>query len=373
MATRRYQRGSICIRERKNGPAVYQFRWVENGKMKSELLGTVEKLNTERELERAVERIRVRINDQQPAQDSKPVQPTVGQLIDRFMEEVAKRQYRRNTRECFEGLFRNHVRPRWGNELVQNVKAIDVQNWLKPYPYSRQVRMHIKKLMSIVFRYAVEWRLIGANPMRDVRLNPGDGKPLKKQRALTAGEVLALSDQLAEPYRTMVLVAACTGLRVSELVALEWGDISFENLTLKVQRCFVRGEMNPPKTDASEAELPIDPYVGELLLSHKAKSHYKSDSDFVFASDAGKPRWPCAILQDYIKPAAERAGIGRIGWHVLRHTFSSLLANNGATLVAHRDMLRHADSRTSLDVYSHTTLEQKREAASKVVGALCSK
>jgi integrase len=168
----------------------------------------------------------------------------------------------------------------------------------------------------------------------------------------------------------MVVTIACLGLRVSELLALQWGDIDFENLTVRIQRSFVTGEVNPTKSDASEASLPLDSDLAEALLEHKARATYKADSDYVFAGDSGKPRWAGILLTDHIKPAAAKAGIGKVGWHAFRHTYSTLLHAFGTVPVVQKELLRHADIRTTLGIYTHGVSEDKRQASSKVAQAL---
>jgi len=75
---------------------------------------------------------------------------------------------------------------------------------------------------------------------------------------------------------TMVVAIGCLGLRVCELLGLQWGDVDFENLTVKVQRSFVEGELYPTKTETSESELPLDPDLGAMLLNHRARSTYSA-------------------------------------------------------------------------------------------------
>jgi integrase len=71
--------------------------------------------------------------------------------------------------------------------------------------------------------------------------------------------------QLAEPYRTMVLVAACLGLRVSEIIGLQWGDFNWDDLTLLVKRSVVQGRVGDTKTEASHLPLPVDPRLARIM------------------------------------------------------------------------------------------------------------
>jgi integrase len=90
----------------------------------------------------------------------------------------------------------------------------------------------------------------------------------------------------------------------------------------------------------------------------------------VFASDSGKPRWAGILLTDYIKPAAAKAGIGKVGWHTFRHTYSTLLHAFGTVPVVQKELLRDADIRTTLGIYTHGVSEDKGQASSKVAQAL---
>jgi integrase len=169
----------------------------------------------------------------------------------------------------------------------------------------------------------------------------------------------------------MVITVACLGLRVCELLGLQWGDLDFENLTVRIQRGIVEGEVNETKTEASESTLPLDRDLAECLLAHKAGSPYKSDSDYVFAGASGKPPWPDGILTDHLKPAAVRAGIGNIGWHTFRHSYSTLLHALGTKPAVQKELLRHADIQTTLNVYTQAVSSEKRKAASRVARILC--
>lgn len=364
----RYQYGNLMLRKRKKGPDVWQFRWMENGRARSVLIGTIEKLPTRADAERAVEYFRMRINAENPQQEFRSV--TVGALIDRFMAEYVPRRCRKHTAQVYRSLFNKHVRPRWGKEYLEKVKPMAVEAWLLDYPHSRQIKAHVKGLMHILFRAAERWEMIerNHNPIDLVRQSC---KRLKSPRRLTPEEIQAWISHLAEPYKTMVLIAACLGLRVSELLGLQWGDLDFKDLTLKIQRSVVQGEVNPTKTETSESLLPLDHALAGLLQAHRARSVYTQATDFVFPAPSGKPGWGSEILAHQLKPAAARAGIsGPVGWHMLRHSYSTLLRAMGTDLKVQQSLLRHAQIATTMNVYTEAVSEQKREAAGRVATRL---
>lgn len=364
----RYQYGDLRLRKRKKSPDVWQFRYFENGRRKSVLVGTVEKLKTKADAERAVEHRRIHINAQNPQQQFHSV--SAGGLIDRFMEEYVPKRCRKLTQSTYRSLFKNHIRPRWAGEYVQDVRTMAVESWLEGYPHSRQVKAHVRNLMHTLFQAAIRWEMLDRNPIDLVRQSR---KRLKIPRVLTPTEFKALLGKLSEPYKTMVLTVACLGLRVCELLGLQWGDIDFENLTVKIQRSVVEGEVNETKTEASESTLPLDPGLAGDLLTRKGTARYTADSDFVFAGANGALPWPDGILTDHLKPAAAKAKIGNIGWHTFRHMYSPLLHALGTTPAVQKELLRHADIQTTLNICTQAVSAEKREAASRVVKALWEK
>jgi integrase len=334
--TARYQYGDLRIRKRKKGPDVWQFRYFEKGKRKSVLIGTVEKLPTESHAVRAIEYLRIKMNVENPQQQFHRV--TVQGLAERFMAEYAPKKCRKNTRSNYQGLYNNHIKPRWGTVYVDEVRPMLVEDWFDGYneyeveqeagqktkkPVSRAVKSHIRNLMHTMFERARFWEMVCENPIDLVHQSQ---KRLKKPRSLGVEEFKLLVPELAEPDKTIVIVHQCLGLRSCETVALRWLDINFDKLTITIQRSFVRGEVNEVKTNASEKMLPLDPDLATILLEHKSRATYKADTDYVFANASGGVRWPESFLTDHIKPAAKRAGIGNIGWHTFRHAYATLLA-----------------------------------------------
>ena len=110
--------------------------------------------------------------------------------------------------------------------------------------------------------------------------------------------------------------------------------------------------------------------MAEDLLRWRRQSVYASDDHYVFASETtrGKqPYWPDNLMKRHIQPVAKAIGIHkRIGWHTFRHSFGTLLKANGEDVKIVQELLRHANSRITLDVYIQTVNSNKRAAQSKV-------
>jgi site-specific recombinase XerD len=120
----------------------------------------------------------------------------------------------------------------------------------------------------------------------------------------------------------------------------------------------------------------LEERVAADLWMWKETSQYRQADDWVFASPhaQGKyPFWPDAVLQKVIRPAALRAGIKkRIGWHTFRHTFSTLLIANGENVKVVQELMRHASSRCTLEVYSQAQIKAKRLAQQRLVQMILS-
>jgi len=221
---------------------------------------------------------------------------------------------------------------------------------------------------------------IGTNPFgnRLIRIDDAS-KCLKKGRSLTVEQFhqLLRHKLLAkEPFQTMVIAAICLGLRCSELFALKWSDIEWDNLAINIRRGFVRGEFDRPKSDSSEAPVPLAAQLAEILWHWGLQSPFNQPDDFVFANPlkAGKvPYAPEGIQKNRIAPAAKDVGLGDgIGWHTFRHTYRTLLDETGAPLTVQQKLMRHADARMTLK-YGEALDDSKRKANKKVVTLVLTK
>jgi integrase len=202
--------------------------------------------------------------------------------------------------------------------------------------------------MHTIFQCAERWELTDKNPIKLVRVKGGT-KRLKAPRVLTPDQFQSLLPLIREPYRTMVLVAGCLGLRVSEIMALKWSDFDFEALTLLVQRSHVHGRVGDVKTEYSRDSVPLDPALVQALRQHQERSFSASDG-WLFANPVtGKPYHQEEIQKRHIRRAGIDAKIGSdIGWHTFRHSYRSWLDETGAPLTVQKELMRHASIQTTM-------------------------
>ena len=177
------------------------------------------------------------------------------------------------------------LREKWGGTLITRIKPLQVQEWLKKMDAAPKTKGHVKALMHRLFEKAMLWEMVEwqRNPMQLVEIK-GISKRQKKPIVLTVEQFYQILELLPQPYRTMVVVAQCTGLRAEEVLALEWQDIDFENLSMRVVRAVVHGRVKIVKTEYSEDDLPLDPDFAAILLNWK----FKSEEDAREALAAGK-------------------------------------------------------------------------------------
>ena len=368
----RYQYGSLRLRKRERGPDVWEFRYYETDsqgerKRQSVILGDRNLYVTETQARKATQALLLRLNEESPRAEVEAA--TFGALLDRYVEKELSERY--STRKSHLSNIRVHIRPRWGEYPVDKMKPMAMEQWLHDLPLAPKSKTHVRGIMHLVFKCAERWGIVelGKNSVSLVRVKNAS-KRLKRPRVLDVAEYFELLKHLDEPHRTMVLVAQCLGLRVSEILGLQWGDFSFENRSVLVQRSVVGGRVDDVKTEYSKDDVPLDARLAEALLSWRAASFFPRDTDWVFANPVtGRPYHQESLRKRQLQRAAKLAGLGEdIGWHTFRHTYRSWLDETGAPMKVQQELMRHASIQTTMNVYGRAMTETKRRANSQVVG-----
>lgn len=368
------QHGCMERLNRKLGPQVWQFRWSEiglDGKRlhHKKIVGTVEQYPDENAARRTVVGLISEINT--VARPMNSVTMTIGQLCDHFEQrELVKENTWRShaTKKIYNAYLTRWIRPHWQECRLGEVRTIQVESWLRGLPLAKSSCAKIRNLMSVLFNHACRYELFDRNPIYLVRQSAKRRTP---PAILLPAEIKALIGGLALRERTLVLLAASTGLRQSEIFGLKWGDIDFERGTMSVIRSIVYGVVGPCKTEASQKPVPMHPTLADALMQWRKRCAYIKIEDWVFASKryrGRRPYWGQAILRKYIRPAAQRVGIQkRFGWHTFRHTYSTLLRSVGTEFKVMQELLRHSSFRSTLDVYTQAVTPAKHAAQAAVM------
>ena len=212
------QHGSLTTRPRLEGPDVWQFRWSEKGPdgkriYRKRVIGTIDEYSN---------------------------------VLCRLLEPMDLAN--------------------WGKHELRNVRTIGFESWLLRLPLEKSSCANSRGVMSVLFNHACRYEFFDRNPIRLLRQG---AKRKAAPNILTPDEIKTLMDGLATRERTLVLLAASTGLRQCELFGLKWIDVSFADRSINVTWSMVCGVVGPCKTESSQKPVPVHPLLIETLLKWK--------------------------------------------------------------------------------------------------------
>ena len=252
-----------------------------------------------------------------------------------------------------EGILRLHLLPVFGNRNLKDINTREIEKYkaekTKDGLTKRSVNHHMRVLSNILY-IAKDWGLVDSVPII---------KCLKVEQPkfdfLSFDEAKSLIEATeGKEWRAMVQVALKAGLRQSEILALTWKDIDLENKRLVVNKAFVMGILGTPKNGKSR-EVPLCDDLVEALKNYK-----KGTRNLVFSPGKRRHRTP-AQCRAALAKACKKAGLRRVGWHSLRHTFASHLVMKGAPLKTVSELLGHSTIKMT-EIYAHLSPQVKRDA-----------
>ena len=244
-------------------------------------------------------------------------------------------------------------------------------------PLSGKTILEHHRLLRAMLHRAVYWQLIVSNPAERVQ-PPRAKKP--KRRSYDDEQTKILLENLEKltiedtKYKVAIILTIFTGVRLGELMGLEWQDVDFRNGIISINRSSqYLSDMGVftkvPKTESSIREIAIPEFIISLLEEYKLwyeeqKSLYGelwTNSDRLFVQADGKPMHPSSISKWFVKYVST-IGLPVINFHGLRHTNASLLVAQNVDIAVVSARLGHAQISTTLDFYVHPLLSHNRKA-----------
>jgi integrase len=329
----------------------------------------------------------------------------------RFSEftEIWKRDY--GSKELAPSTYKRYCRmletrllPYFGHFYINKIKPTDIMRFydllekdtqlvrkkgnngkktLKPLSGKTILEHH--RLLRAMLHKAVYWQLIVNNPAERVQ-PPRARKPKRKsyddeQTKILLENLEQLSNEEIK-YKVAIILTVFTGVRLGELMGLEWQDVDFKNGIISINRSSqYLSDMGVftkvPKTESSIREIAIPEFIISLLEEYKLwyeeqKSIYGelwANSDRLFVQADGKPMHPSTISKWFVKYVAQ-IGLPVINFHGLRHTNASLLVAQNVDIAVVSARLGHAQISTTLDFYVHPLLSHNRKAGNALQNLL---
>ena len=307
---------------------------------------------------------------------------TTGRWLAHWLEEENRPFVKPSTYSVYRRQIERHILPVVGGlplRKVDNAALERLKDALLSKGLSYQTAQGIVKRFLAALRMAWEKNLMSSLPVSpfDRRRNARAvvrGRP----RFLTLAEQLQLERQLDSGRKSdqAVLLSLYTGLRVGEVSALVWRDLDLGAGILKIshtlQRISTFGEdrsgkrtllqYTPPKSESSRREIPLPAFLVRLLQSTYKKEEPAADH-FIFGKGC-RPSEP-RVLQNRLTRLARLAGLEKVHFHTLRHTFATRFLERQPDLQMLKELLGHSSSKITLDWYGHSTEQHKRRVMAR--------
>ena len=308
---------------------------------------------------------------------------TFGIAFKHWLEHVQRHAIGQSAYAKYESLHRLHIATSGlvGMRLI-DIKSANVQGYYNALLGTTTAKNihHVHKLLKVFFKYCLKADILVKSPLLAVELPKVPNEP-DKNTALSDSDIEKLVAACKEDIKHFPFVFACfTGLREGELLALTYRDIDFRDDMISVNKSVkhlkVSGEYQPvlseAKTAASVRRVPVLAEIKPLLIEHISRTQQGNkllsiSGDFLlFPSSTGTYREQTNFLQAYKRLCVKLDIVEGCTIHSLRHTFCTILARQGVSLLDASRLMGHSNVAVTARVYSHVTDDDKKTAVKKL-------
>lgn len=371
MARRRYQKGTLRLRGKRN--EVWELLWREDyiktdgtlgRRLISKVIGPVGDL-TRRQARKIADELLRPLNQGLVTPHSTI---TFREFIEQYFVPNAFPTLKTSTQDRYRRTLKTHLLPAFGNLGLRDIGTLEIQGFVlrkMENGLSWACADHFRNLLSKIYEMAKKWGYFtGVNPASGVDLP--EKKTVRERNVLTPEQIPELLRILREPFRTMAHLGILTGLRVGEILGLRWMDVDLSAAQICVrQRCY-RGDMDSPKTKSSKRTLPLPQPCLEALQTLWKQSGNRDQTGLVFQTSNGTPYSDTNILHRELKPAGQKIGAPWLSWHAFRRTHATLLQFAGGTLKDAQAQLGHSKLSTTLEIYTIPIPAHQRAAVERL-------
>lgn len=310
------------------------------------------------------------------------------ELCEQYFNLYAKNELKGVTAYTYQGQVKNHLLPEFGNLRLKNFNANRISNYFAKLELQPQTCKKIFTVLESIFSFAVRQGFIVKNPCVGVILpkakNNDEKKMLNSSQVKTLMKMLTDEDVESSQFSAIIRTLILTGMRSGECLALQWGDVDFENSVISIRHnlCYdgQKTWLDEPKTQKSRRVIAMSAELAELLKNHYTRQQIIKNSvkydfnplDMVFTSQTGGFKDRSGLLREF-KRFIKDTDFSFATLHMLRHANATLLLNSGVDIKFVSANLGHANISTTADIYADVLLESKRKMADLVSLTLSNK
>ena len=305
---------------------------------------------------------------------------TTQELLTEWLENYEKERVKPRTYSRYQGILVSHIIPALGNTEISELSRRQIQEFLAQKKKDGNVKNGeslsatstnlMLTVLNMAFEYAFDMELIEENPCVRLKRVPEDSK---KVEAFTKDEQRRLEARIdVEEDRRLFGIRLClySGLRIGELLGLEWSDIDLERGIITIDKTVYREKddtgswqlcVDKPKTKSSERSIPLPSYITEQMLEYQKGAL----SPYVIENKKGE-RMSIRSYQYIFEKLTERAGVRRLNFHALRHTFATRAIECGMDIKTLSEIMGHKNASVTLNRYAHSMMDTKIEMMNKL-------
>jgi integrase len=320
------------------------------------------------------------LRDQQQGLPIVGERQTVRQFFVHWLEDTASHRVRPSTFRRYEEFTRLRIVPALGKLPLTKLTPQHLSHLysdLLATGLSPRTVEFIHRTVHVALKEATQWGLIARNPADAVKAPKPKRPPIHPLNQDQANAFLDAAQ--GDPLEALYVLAVMIGMRQGELLGLQWADIDWTGGRVQVRHTLQwrkGGEwsLDEPKTGHSRRSIRMPASALHGLRTHKAQQAAQrlavgptwQDHGLVFTNALGRPIDPCALAHRGFPRLLARAGLPKIRFHDLRHTYATLALLNGEKPKVVQETLGHASITLTMDTYSHLLPDMQEDAAARM-------
>lgn len=281
----------------------------------------------------------------------------------------------------YEQVFRTNIYPYYGDENIEGITGRDILRWINEMRNRVSATTHKPlssssintgiQILKMCFRYALDFELLDKNPMIKIKNIPNN-KERNNFRVLTKEEQIRLEKCIESKENDeyfIYILTLYTGLRLGEVMGLTWKNVNIKTGVINICQTLCKVKINGkwthiiqyPKTKNSLREIPLPKFITEKLKEMKTRKKSK----YVVSHNDGSVMSENTVVER-LYSLEKKLRIKHMCFHGLRHTFATRALESGMDIKTLSEILGHADVSTTLNIYTHSLINHKRQQMRKI-------